>query len=191
MVLSKLIREEVIKYEKYFNEYLEIEEDKKELGRVYLQYNFDMKRDRFRIVLYPRTTKGKIIFYCTSKYMASFYETMAKQFKEYCIALEGAEETEEEYRRIWADVTGMYGGPFLIKVDFSKKFIEEQTRNNILAILDEKQISIREMAMAINMDYAGMHRLVNRESLDTTTLKTLLKIADYLNIEIQDTFIRI
>lgn len=187
-MLSKLIREEVIKYEKYFNEYLEIEEDKKELGRVYLEYNFSMEKDRFRIVLYPRTTKGKIIFYCTSRYMANFYESMAKQFKEYCIALEGVEATEEEYRRIWADVTGMYGGPFLIKVDFSKKFIEEQTGNNILAILDEKQISIREMAIALNRDYAGMHRLVFRESLDTTKLGTLVKIAEYLNVDIQDLY---
>lgn len=188
MVLSKLIREEVIKYEKYFNEYLEIEEDKKELGRVYLEYNFSMEKDRFRIVLYPRTNKGKIIFYCSSQYMSTFYESMAKQFKEYCIALEGVEATEEEYRRIWNDVTGMYGGPFLVKVDFSKKFIEEQTGNNILAILDEKQISIREMAIALNRDYAGMHRLVNRESLDATKLGTLVEIAEYLNVEIQDLY---
>ena len=188
MVLSKLIREEVIKYEKYFNEYLEIEEDKKELGRVYLEYSFSMEKDRFRIVLYPRTTKGKIIFYCTSRYMASFYETMAKQFKEYCLALKDAEETEEEYRRIWADVTAMYAGPFLVKVDFKKGLMEEQTGNNILTILDEKQISIREMAIALNKDYAGMHRLVNRESLDTTKLGTLVEIAEYLNVEIQDLY---
>lgn len=189
MVLSKLIREEVIKYEKYFNEYLEIEEDKKELGRVYLEYNFSMEKDRFRIVLYPRTNKGKIIFYCSSQYMSTFYESMAKQFKEYCLALKDAEETtEEEYRRIWANVTGMYAGPFLIKVDFKKGLMEEQTGNNILTILDEKGISIREMAMAINMDYAGMHRLVNRESLDTTKLGTLVKIANYLNVGIQDLY---
>ena len=188
MVLSKLIREEVIKYEKYFNEYLEIEEDKKELGRVYLEYNFSMEKDRFRIVLYPRTNKGKIIFYCSSQYMSAFYESMAEQFKEYCIALEGAEETEEEYRRIWNDVTGMYGGPFLIKVDFSKKFIEEQTGNNIPAILEEKQISIREMAIALNRDYAGMYRLVNRKTLETTQLGTLLEIAKYLNVDIKDLY---
>lgn len=189
MVLSKLIREEVIKYEKYFNEYLEIEEDEKELGRVYLQYNFDMKRDRFRIVLFPKTTKGKIIFYCSSQYMSTFYESMAKQFKEYCIALEGVEATEEEYRKIWADVTGMYGGPFLVKVDFKKGLMDEQTgTNNIPNILDEKRISIRELSLGINMDYAGTYRLVNRTSLNTTTLKTLLKIANYLNIEIQDLY---
>lgn len=187
MFLYKEIKKEVAKKQEFFNDYLEVEEDV-EVGSLYLQYNFDMEKDRYRIILYPRTNKGKIIFYCSSQYMSTFYKSMAKQFKEYCLALKGAEETEEEYRRIWADVTGMYGGPFLIKVDFSKKFIEEQTGNNILAILDEKQISIREMAIALNRDYAGMHRLVNRESLDTTKLGTLVEIAEYLNVEIQDLY---
>ena len=187
MFLYKEIKKEVAKKQDFFNDFLEIEEGK-EIGSIYLQYNFNMNNDRYRIVLYPKTNKGKIIFYCSSQYMSAFYESMAKQFKEYCIALEGVEATEEEYRRIWNDVTGMYGGPFLIKVDFSKKLIEEQTGNNILAILDEKGISIREMAMAINMDYAGMHRLVNRASLDTTKLGTLMKIAEYLNVDIQDLY---
>lgn len=187
MFLYKEIKKEVAKKQEFFNDYLEVEEDV-EVGSLYLQYNFDMEKDRYRIILYPRTNKGKIIFYCSSQYMSTFYESMAKQFKEYCLALKDAEETEEEYRRIWNDVTGMYGGPFLIKVDFSKKFIEEQTGNNILAILDEKQISIREMAIALNRDYAGMHRLVNRESLDTTKLGTLVEIAEYLNVDIQDLY---
>lgn len=187
MFLYREIKKEVAKKQEFFNDYLKVEEDQ-EIGSLYLQYNFDMEKDRYRIILYPRTNKGKIIFYCSSQYMSTFYESMAKQFKEYCLALKDAEETEEEYRRIWNDVTGMYGGPFLIKVDFSKKFIEEQTGNNILAILGEKQISIREMAIALNRDYAGMHRLVNRESLDTTKLGTLVEIAEYLNVDIQDLY---
>lgn len=187
MFLYREIKKEVAKKQEFFNDYLEIEEGK-EIGSVHLQYSFNMNNDRYRIILYPAGAKGKIIFYCTSRYMASFYETMAKQFKEYCLALKDAEETtEEEYRRIWNE-TGMYGGPFLIKVDFSKKFIEEQTGNNIPAILEEKQISIREMAIALNRDYAGMYRLVNRESLDTTKLGTLVEIAEYLNVEIQDLY---
>ena len=121
--------------------------------------------------------------------MSAFYESMAKQFKEYCLALkDAAEETEEEYRRIWADVTRMYAGPFLVKVDFKKGLMEEQTGNNIPAILEEKQISIREMAIALNRDYAGMYRLVNRETLETTQLGTLLEIAKYLNVDIKDLY---
>lgn len=72
--------------------------------------------------------------------------------------------------------------------EIKKEVAKKQTGNNILAILDEKGISIRELAMAINMDYAGMHRLVNRESLDTTKLGTLVKIAEYLNVDIQDLY---
>lgn len=188
MFLYREIKKEVAKKQDFFNDFLEIEEGK-EIGSVHLQYSFNMNNDRYRIILYPRTNKGKIIFYCSSQYMSTFYESMAKQFKEYCLALKDAEETtEEEYRRIWADVTGMYAGPFLIKVDFKKGLMEEQTGNNILTILDEKGISIREMAIALNRDYAGMHRLVNRESLDTTKLGTLVEIANYLNIEIQDLY---
>lgn len=188
MFLYREIKKEVAKKQEFFNDYLEVEEGK-EIGTVYLQYNFDMKKDRYRITLYPELAKGKIIFYCSSRYMSIFYESMAKQFKEYCLALkDAAEETEEEYRRIWDDITGMYPGPFLIKVDFKKGVMDEQTGNNIPNILDEKRISIRELSLGINMDYAGTHRLVNRTSLNTTTLKTLLKIANYLNVEINDLY---
>ena len=120
--------------------------------------------------------------------MHIYYKSMAEQFKKYCIALKGVEETEEEYRRIWDDITGMYPGPFLVKVDFKNGLMEEQTGNNIGNILDEKRISIREMSIGIKMDYAGTHRLVNRASLNTTKLETLVKIANYLNVEIQDLY---
>lgn len=187
MLLYREIKKEIAKKQDFFNDYLEFEEGE-EIGTVYLQYSFNMNNDRYRITLYPELAKGKIIFYCSSRYMSIFYESMAKQFKKYCIALEGAEETEEEYRKIWADVTGMYAGPFLVKVDFKKGLMEEQTGNNILTILDEKGISIRELSIGIKMDYAGTHRLVNRASLNTTKLGTLVKIAEYLNVDIQDLY---
>lgn len=193
MILRKEIRKEVMEKERFFNEYLEIEEDE-EIGGVFLEYSYKMNNarrdpeDRFRILLYPENAKGKLIFYCSGNYMESFYKSMAEQFKDYCIALEGVEESEKEYRKIWRDLTRMYPGPDLLKIDLSKKFVEEQTGNNILTILDERGISIREMAIALDRDYAGMHRLVNRESLDTTQLGTLLEIAEYLNVDIQDLY---
>lgn len=187
MLLDKEIKKEVAEKQDFFNNYLE-DEKGEEIGTIYLQYTFNMKKDRYRIILYPEKARGKIIFYCSSLYMHIYYKSMAEQFKKYCIALEGVEETEEEYRRIWDDITGMYPGPFLVKVDFKKGVMDEQTGNNILTILDEKGISIRELSLGIKMDYAGTHRLVNRASLNTTKLETLVKIANYLNVEIQDLY---
>lgn len=189
MILGKEIRKEVRSKERFFNEYLE------EVGKVYLEYSFKMNNvnrepdDRFRILLYPRDSRAKLVFYSDGLSMSVGYKSMARQFKEYCTALEGIEETEEGYRKVWVEVTReYYTGLNLIKVDLSGEFIENQTGNNVLTILDEKDISIREMAIALNRDYAGIHRLVNRESLDTTQLGTLLEIAEYLNVDIYDLY---
>ena len=75
-------------------------------------------------------------------------------------------------------------------MDFSKTLdeAENQIGNNILTILNEKHVSIRELAVQLGKDYAGIHRLVNRESLDTTQFKTILEIADYLKVEIDDLY---
>ena len=194
MILGKKIRKEVMEKERFFNEYLEIEEDVKETGRVFLEYNYKMNNprrdpdDRFRILLYPENSPGKLVFSCSGNYMENFYKGMAEQFKDYCIALENVKESEKEYRKTWKELTRMHGGPSLIKVDLSKEFAEEQAGNNILTILDERDISIRELAIALDRDYSGVHKLVNRESLDTTQLGTLLEIAEYLNVDIYDLY---
>ena len=147
--------------------------------------------DRFRILLYPKKSVGKLVFYSDGLSMSISFERMTEQFRKYCIALEGADESEKAYKKIWCDISRTnYTGLDLIKIDFSKSIdeMENQTENNILLILDEKQISIREMAIALKKDYAGMHRLVNRESLDTTQFKTVLEIANYLKVEIEDLY---
>lgn len=191
MILGKEIRKEIRNKEKFFNEYLE------GIGKVYLEYSFKMNNanrepeDRFRILLYPENAPGKLIFYSDGLSMSISYERMAEQLKRYCIALADAKESEKEYRKTWDKTVGMYyAGLNLIKVDFSKSIdkMDNQIGNNILAILDEKEISIREMAIALKKDYAGMHRLVNRESLDTTQFKTILEIANYLQVEVEDLY---
>lgn len=57
--------------------------------------------------------------------------------------------------------------------------------NNIQDILDKQGISINMLAKVLGRDYAGVHRLVNRDSLDTTPLATLVEIADYLQVDIK------
>lgn len=192
VILGKEIRKEVAKLEKYFNDYL------KGIAKVYLEYSFKMNNprreadDRFRILLYPKKAPSKLVFYCNGLSMSIQYESMAQKLKEYCLKLDGAELTEDIYRKIWGEVQGaMYPClATLIKVDFSKTLdeAENQIGNNILTILNEKRVSIRELAVQLGKDYAGMHRLVNRESLDTTQFKTILEIADYLKVEIDDLY---
>ncbi len=190
MILGKEIRKEVKNKENYFNEFLE------DAGKVYLEYNFKMNNanretdDRFRILLYPQKLSGKLVFYADSLYLYTYLESIAKQLKEYCVALEKVKETEKEYRKAWRDLTRMYGGPNLVKVDFSKTLDEAQNQigNNILAILDEREISIREMSINMGLDYAGLHRLVNKDSLENVTLKKLLEVAEYLKVDVQDLY---
>ena len=188
MKLGKLIRKKVSEIESFFNEYLEKE------GRVFLEYSYKMNNsyrdpeDRFRILLYPENVKGKLVFYCSGNYMESFDERIAKQFKKYCIGLEGVKESEAEYKKIWKEVVGMYHGPDLIKIDFSTVENDGEIGNNIPNILDERLVSINEMAIDLNMTYAGMHRLVTREDLSSTKLKNLIDIADYLKVEIQELY---
>lgn len=61
-----------------------------------------------------------------------------------------------------------------------------ELKNNIKKILEKKDVSIRQLSKAINMDYANTHNLVNREKLDDTKGKTLAMLAEYLEINVED-----
>lgn len=60
--------------------------------------------------------------------------------------------------------------------------------NCIKEVLQQKDISIKKMAEDLKMDYSQAHKLVNRSSLDTIQLATLIKIAVYLDVEIEDLY---
>lgn len=188
--LGRVIRKDVFEKERFFNDYLD------GVGRVFLDYKCRMNDnreivDRFRILLYSDEVKGKHIFYSDGLSMAISYESMAKQLKEYCKALEKKEITERECRKAWREIGRMhYFGLNLIKVDLSRSMEEmnNQIGNNILAILEERYISIREMSIDMNLDYAGLHRLVNKDSLENVTLKKLLEVAEYLKVDVQDLY---
>lgn len=59
-------------------------------------------------------------------------------------------------------------------------------KNNIKNLLDKKQVSIRQLSKVINMDYSNAYDLVHRESLDNTKVKTLVMIAKFLEIDLED-----
>ncbi|MGJ0848657.1 helix-turn-helix domain-containing protein [Tissierella praeacuta] len=58
-------------------------------------------------------------------------------------------------------------------------------KNNIKEILKYKDISINELSRLIEKDYRTTHALVNRDSLGTTQLDTLVKVANVLDVDIQ------
>lgn len=61
-------------------------------------------------------------------------------------------------------------------------------KNNIKNLLREKGISIRQMSLDLDKNYAYMHHLVNKDSLEATQLSTLLEVAKYLDVEITDLY---
>ena len=57
--------------------------------------------------------------------------------------------------------------------------------NNIKNILEEKNISIRQLSKDLDFSYSFAHNLVNRDSLEATQLGTIIKIAVYLDVSIE------
>lgn len=64
-----------------------------------------------------------------------------------------------------------------------------ELKNNIKNILEKNNISINEMATDLNMYYKVAHDLVNRKDLSTTRFETIVKVADYLKVEIDELYI--
>ena len=60
--------------------------------------------------------------------------------------------------------------------------------NNIKQLLILEDVSILALSNEIGLTYASTHQLVNRKSLDTTPLETLLKVAKVLNVEIEELY---
>ncbi len=61
-------------------------------------------------------------------------------------------------------------------------------KNNIKAILKQKEISIRRLSIGLGKPYSFTHDLVNRESLAVTQLSTLVEVADFLGVYIEDLY---
>ena len=60
--------------------------------------------------------------------------------------------------------------------------------NNIKHILKEKGMSIYKLSQEIGLTYPNAHALVNRKSLDTTSLDTIIKVAEALDVEIEQLY---
>lgn len=64
----------------------------------------------------------------------------------------------------------------------------KKMKNNILVILQSKDISIKKMSEDIELDYATVHRIVKRKDLSSTSIGRLKLIADYLKVNIVDLY---
>lgn len=61
-------------------------------------------------------------------------------------------------------------------------------RNNISNLLTKRGLSIRKMSIDLGMDYSATHKLVNREDLGTTQLITVINVAEYLGVSIEELY---
>ena len=60
--------------------------------------------------------------------------------------------------------------------------------NKIEEILNEKEISIRQLSLGTGLDYAHAHKIVKRKDLWNINLATLEKIAQFLQVPITDLY---
>lgn len=58
--------------------------------------------------------------------------------------------------------------------------------NRIKDILKDKKISVLKLSNILNMNYASVHNIVNREDLGATQAKTLAIVAKALDVKITD-----
>lgn len=60
--------------------------------------------------------------------------------------------------------------------------------NNIKELLEQQGKSIYSLSQYIDMSYPNTHNLVNRTDLSNTKLETLLKVAKFLDVDIEELY---
>lgn len=66
--------------------------------------------------------------------------------------------------------------------------LEIKLENRIFDILEEKGISINKLANDLDLSYATIYNIVKKETLDTITLNSIVKIAHYLGTGVEEMF---
>lgn len=60
--------------------------------------------------------------------------------------------------------------------------------NRLKAIIEGRGISIYQVAKDLNMRYATLHEMINREDLSMTRLGPLVALCDYLGVQVTDAY---
>ncbi|NLJ77632.1 MAG: helix-turn-helix domain-containing protein [Peptococcaceae bacterium] len=63
-----------------------------------------------------------------------------------------------------------------------------QLLNRIKSVMLEQKVSVYRMAVDLDIHYPTMHSLVNRETLNDTTLVSIVRVADYLEVPITNLY---
>lgn len=105
-------------------------------------------------------------------------EDEAKKYKE--IVLEEVRGYEDDIKagKIVIDKEGNY--------IYNEHYVE--AKNKTKELLKAKGLSIKSLGEYAGWDYSLAHRIVNREDVASTTLETLIKIADFLKVEVTDLY---
>lgn len=61
-------------------------------------------------------------------------------------------------------------------------------KNKIKSLLDQQGISVNRLAMDLDIHYPTMHSLVNRATLNGTTLESLVRVSDYLGVPVKNLY---
>jgi len=60
--------------------------------------------------------------------------------------------------------------------------------NNILRLLNEKGISIIQLSRDLDLSYSHAHKLANRKDLSKVQVGTLINVANYLEVELEELY---
>jgi len=60
--------------------------------------------------------------------------------------------------------------------------------NNIKELLNKKGMSILALSEITHITYANTHALVNRKTLNTTSLDTLIKVSIALDVDVEELY---
>ncbi len=61
-------------------------------------------------------------------------------------------------------------------------------KNNIKAILKQKEISIRRLSIGLGKPYSYTHNLVTRDDISSVTVGTLKELSELLGVNIEDLY---
>lgn len=62
--------------------------------------------------------------------------------------------------------------------------------NQIGKLLEERGETIQRLADSMGKTYPGIHRLVRKKDISKVTLETLTLVAEFLNVSVEDLYIK-
>lgn len=64
-------------------------------------------------------------------------------------------------------------------------------KNNIKPLVEKSGFSVSRLAKAIGISPMGMYALMEREDLGSTSIRTLVRLAEVLEVEVRELYTRV